>query len=60
MQGGEFNNWIIEQKLGEGGMGEVRLARHAVLNQPVAIKVIANKLLLLLLRAVFIFFRRFF
>jgi len=45
MIGQQISHWIIEKKLGDGGMGEVWRARHAVLEHPVAIKVMADKLL---------------
>ncbi len=34
------NRYLVEKRLGEGGMGVVYLARHVVLNKPVAIKVL--------------------
>jgi serine/threonine protein kinase len=33
-------NWIIEDKIGEGGMGQVYLARHNSLGSYAAIKVL--------------------
>jgi serine/threonine protein kinase len=41
MKGGDhISDYIIERALGEGGMGEVYLARHTVLDQQVAIKIL--------------------
>ena len=34
-------SYIVERELGEGGMGTVYLARHTVLDQQVAIKVLS-------------------
>jgi serine/threonine-protein kinase len=44
MEGAEINNWTIEQKLGEGGMSEVWLARHKKLGTPAAIKFLHSTL----------------
>src|SRR5262245_29796134 len=35
-----FGDYIIEQKLGEGGMGSVYLAKHLTIDQSIAIKVL--------------------
>jgi serine/threonine-protein kinase len=37
-QGTRIGNWVIQQRLGKGGMGVVYLARHHDLDTPVAIK----------------------
>jgi serine/threonine-protein kinase len=38
-------DYVLEEKIGEGGMGEVWRSRHQMLNKPVAIKVMAEQLL---------------
>ena len=38
--GDKVLDYFIERELGEGGMGKVHLARHSVLDQQVAIKVL--------------------
>lgn len=38
-------NYVLEEKIGEGGMGEVWRSRHQMLNKPVAIKVMVERLL---------------
>ncbi|MFN0110712.1 MAG: protein kinase domain-containing protein [Blastocatellia bacterium] len=45
MRGTQIGHWIVEDKLGEGGMGEVWLARHSQISRKVAIKVMSQPLL---------------
>src|SRR5258708_3957680 len=45
MKNVQVSNWIIEEKLGEGSFGTVWRARHAVLERPVAIKMMSEHLL---------------
>ena len=44
MIGQTVNNYVIEKKIGEGGMGDVYLARHNKVHRVVAIKVLHNNL----------------
>lgn len=44
MIGKTINNYIIERKLGDGGMGEVYYARHNKVDREVAIKVLYSHL----------------
>src|SRR5512136_2201021 len=44
MVGNQIGNWILENKIGEGGMGEIYLARHQKLDTHVAIKALAPEL----------------
>ncbi|MCX7826673.1 MAG: serine/threonine protein kinase, partial [Verrucomicrobiae bacterium] len=44
LEGQTFAGFAIIRKLGEGGMGAVYLARQAVLNRPVALKLMAESL----------------
>lgn len=36
----QFGQYVIERKLGAGGMGEVYLARHSLLRRPTAVKLL--------------------
>lgn len=45
IKGRRIRHWLIEDLLGEGGMGQVWRARHTTLNRNFAIKVIADELL---------------
>jgi len=38
-QASRLGNYIVEQELGEGGMGQVFRARHALIRRPTAVKV---------------------
>ena len=40
MKGQEFGNYLIREKIGEGGMGEVFLAEHRLMGKKAAIKVL--------------------
>ncbi len=40
-----IRDYVLEEKIGEGGMGEVWRSRHRLLDKPVAIKVMAAQLL---------------
>lgn len=44
MQSRQVGSWIIERGIGEGGMGEVFLARHVMLGTPAAVKMLASAL----------------
>src|SRR6266545_622624 len=45
MQPGQrIRDYVFEEKIGEGGMGEVWRAEHGILQRPVAIKVMARHL----------------
>ena len=44
MIGQTINNYLLERKLGEGGMSEVFLARHNRIDRVVAIKVLHKNL----------------
>jgi len=44
-QAREMGSYILEKKLGEGGMGEVWLARHRMLRRPAAVKLIRAEVL---------------
>lgn len=39
--GQKIGQYVIERKLGQGGMGEVYLARHTLLRRPAAIKILS-------------------
>ncbi len=39
-----IGNWVVERKLGEGGMGEVYLARHRTLDTEAVVKVLSELL----------------
>ncbi len=41
-EGQKIRDYILEEKIGEGGMGEVWRARHAILDRQVAIKAMAR------------------
>jgi serine/threonine protein kinase len=43
--GDKVDKYVIEEKIGEGGMGEVWRARHTTLQKRVAIKILSSKLL---------------
>jgi eukaryotic-like serine/threonine-protein kinase len=43
-EGQKIRDYILEEKIGEGGMGEVWRARHAILDRQVAIKAMARHL----------------
>ncbi len=45
MEGRRIGNWVIENRIGEGGMGEVWKAHHDLLKRHYAIKVMARQLL---------------
>jgi serine/threonine-protein kinase len=45
MEGKRIGNWVIENRIGEGGMGEVWKAHHDLLKRHYAIKVMARQLL---------------
>ncbi|MDX1579107.1 MAG: serine/threonine-protein kinase, partial [Gemmatimonadota bacterium] len=38
-----LGNYLIEKELGEGGMGKVFVARHAMICRPTAVKVMTNR-----------------
>jgi len=42
--GRTLGKWIVERRIGRGGMGHVYLARHTELGRPAAIKVLAPRL----------------
>ena len=44
MTGETINNYILERKLGEGGMGDVYFARHNRIDRVVAVKVLHQNL----------------
>lgn len=44
MIGQVINNYVLERKLGEGGMGDVYLARHNRIDRTVAIKILHRNL----------------
>ena len=41
----KIRDYVFEEKIGEGGMGAVYRARHALLDKPVAIKILSDHLL---------------
>lgn len=41
----KVRDYIFEEKIGEGGMGAVYRARHALLDKPVAIKILSDQLM---------------
>lgn len=43
-EGQKIRDYILEEKIGEGGMGEVWRARHAILDRQVAIKAMSRHL----------------
>ncbi|MBS1789070.1 MAG: protein kinase [Acidobacteria bacterium] len=45
MKNTQIGHWVVEDKLGEGGMGEVWLAHHSQISRKVAIKVMSQPLL---------------
>lgn len=40
----QIGSWIIERVIGEGGMGQVFLARHTMLGTPAAVKMLSSSL----------------
>ena len=41
----KIRDYVFEEKIGEGGMGAVYRARHALLDKPVAIKILSDQLM---------------
>src|ERR1044071_5799995 len=41
----KIRDYVFEEKIGEGGMGAVYRARHALLDKPVAIKILSDHLM---------------